>query len=93
MKLVVPCDVCIRRFYRGYVTVDENASQDEIRQAMIDAILEDQEGDLTEDPDLFIEEDDISFVNPCMDEAWTEEEDDDIAETLSAIDNRKEQQS
>lgn len=93
MKLVVPCDVCIRRFYRGYVTVDENASQDEIRQVMIEAIVSEQEADLIEDPDLFIEEDDIAFVNPCMNDAWTEEEDDDIADTLNTINNRKEQQS
>lgn len=93
MKLVVPCDVCIKRFYRGYVTVDENASCDEIRQAMIEAIVSEQEADLIEDPDLFIEEDDIAFVNPCMNDAWTEEEDDDISDTLSAIDNRKEHHS
>lgn len=32
-KLIVPCDICIKRFYRGYVKVDENATDEEIRKA------------------------------------------------------------
>ena len=37
----------------------------------------------------------VSYINMLlhMNDAWTEEEDDDIADTMNTIDNRKEQQS
>ena len=39
MKLIIPCNVIIKRFYRTYAEVDENATDEDIRKAMIEAIL------------------------------------------------------
>lgn len=75
MKIVVPCDVEIRRFYRAYVTVDEDASDAEIVRKMKAEILEHQDSVLTPDPDLDIEEHDI--LNVCPDsQNWLEDMDD-----------------
>ena len=62
MKLIVPCNVCIKRFYRAYVEADENATDEKIRKAMIEAIVENQDKELTEDPDLEIEDHDVIYV-------------------------------
>lgn len=78
MKLIVPCDVCIKRFYRAYAEVDENATDEEIRKAMIEAILEHQDAELCDDPDIEIEEHDIVSIEIDHDGEWTEEEDGDI---------------
>ena len=86
MKIVVPVDVCIRRYYRGYAVVDEDASLEEIREEMQRRILEDNEEDVLEpDPDLDIEEHDIEFMVPKPDESWTEEETIEITEILKKI--------
>lgn len=79
MKIVVPCDVEIRRFYRAYVTVDEDASDVEIVRKMKAEILEHQDSVLTPDPDLDIEAHDIFAVNPNRD-SWIENYDDDEEE-------------
>lgn len=75
MKLIVPCDVCIKRFYQAYAEVDENATDEEIRKAMIDSIIKNQDVELTEDPDLEIEDHDIVYVKIDHESEWTEEED------------------
>ena len=68
MKIVVPCDVEIRRFYRTYVTVDEDTSDAEI-------VLKAKAEILSPDPDLDIEAHDI--LNVCLDsENWLEDMDD-----------------
>lgn len=72
MKLIVPCNVTIKRFYRAYAEVDENATDEEIRKAMIEAILEHQDAELVEDPDLEIEEHDICYIEIDHDAACTE---------------------
>ncbi len=69
MKIVVPCDVEIRRFYRTYVTVDEDTSDAEIVRKAKAEILEHQDAVLTPDPDLDIEAHDIFAVNPNRD-SW-----------------------
>lgn len=75
MKIVVPCDVEIRRFYRTYVTVDEDTSDAEIVLKAKAEILEHQDAVLSPDPDLDIEERDI--LNVCPDsENWLEDMDD-----------------
>lgn len=85
MKIIVPCDVCIKRYYRAYAEVDENATNDEIQKAIVEAILENQDRVLTEDPYIEIEEDDISVVYIDHDGAWTEEEDEEIGQILSEV--------
>ena len=72
-KLIVPCNVCITRFYRTYAHVDENATDKEIRKAMIEAILEHQDAELCEDPDLKIEDHDIVNIEIDHEAAWTED--------------------
>lgn len=84
MKKIVPCDVCIKRFYRGYVSVDENADSEEISHAMKSIILKGQDAELTEDPDLDIEDHDIVFIQPREDDGWTEEEDQDMDAVISS---------
>lgn len=73
MKITVPCDVEIRRFYRMYVTVDENATDAEIKAAARKDILDYGEEVLTPDPDLNIESHDIFAIIPDHDAEWTEE--------------------
>lgn len=75
MKLIVPCNVCIKRFYRAYAEVDENATDEGIRKAIIDSIIKNQDVELTEDPDLEIEDHDIVYVKIDHGSEWTEEED------------------
>lgn len=72
-KVVIPCDVEIKRYYRTYVTVDEGSTKEQIIQAMREEILENQDNALTPDPDMGIEEDDITLVFPDFDAMWTEE--------------------
>lgn len=91
MKLIIPCNVCIKRFYRGYAEVDENATDEEIRKAMIKAIVDNQDKELTEDPDLEIEDHDIVYVEVDHEGEWTEKDEEDIKTILSAIHERKEQ--
>lgn len=71
MKITVPCNVSIRKFYRMYVSVDENASESEIVEVAKNKILEMSEPEfnyeMIPDPDLEIEEHDILGVEPCTD--------------------------
>ena len=73
MKLIVPCNVCIKRFYRAYVEAGENATDEEIRKAMIEAIVENQDKELTEDPDLEIEDHDVIYVEIDHEGEWIDE--------------------
>lgn len=72
MELVVPVNVCIKRFYRAYAHVDIDATDDEIRQAITEGIVKNQEAYLNDDPDLEIEAGDIEVVEIDHDEAWIE---------------------
>ena len=83
MKLIVPCDICIKRFYRGYVKVNENATDEEIRKAMVESILKYQDAELTEDPDIEIEEHDITAIEIDHSSEWTEYEDEEIKRILN----------
>ena len=83
MKLIVPCNVTIKRFYRAYVEVDENATDEEIRKAMIEAILEHQDAELCEDPDLEIENHDIVNIEIDHEAAWTEDDEEEIRKILT----------
>ena len=78
MKLIIPCNVIIKRFYRTYAEVDENATDEDIRKAMIEAILEHQDAELTEDPQIDIEEGDIVNMEIDHDNEWTEYEEKEI---------------
>lgn len=83
MKLIVPCNVCIKRFYRTYAEVDENATDEEIRKAMIEAIVENQDKELNEDPDFEIEDEDIVYVEIDHESEWTEHEDKEMRELFT----------
>ena len=72
MKMIVPCNVCIKRYYRVCAEVDEDATNEEIQKTIVEDILENQEKALSEDPDIEIEKDDISGVGIDYDGAWTE---------------------
>lgn len=73
-KLIVPVNVCIKRFYRTYVMVDIDAADEEIRQVAKRMIVDEQESAIDDDPDLSIEEHDIVFVDIDHDGEWTESE-------------------
>ena len=83
MKMIVPCNICIKRFYRAYAEVDENTTDEEIRKAVTEAILKNQDKELCDDPDLEIEEDDIVYVDIDHDGEWTEDEDEEIKRILN----------
>lgn len=74
-KLIVPVNVCITRFYRTYIAVDIDATDDEIRKTTKEIIVEKQDDILDDDPDIDIEEHDIVFVDIDHDGEWTEGED------------------
>jgi len=78
-KTIVPCDVAIKRFYRMYVEVDEEAGTDQVVAKARKILVEsgDPDAELIPDPDLFseIEERDICWVNPDWEGSWTEEDD------------------
>lgn len=78
VKVIVPCNVEIKRYYRSYVLMDEGASNEEVLKAMKQDILENGESELTPDPDMDIEEDDIIAIYPDFDAMWIEEEEVDV---------------
>jgi len=75
-KLIVPCDVAIKRFYRMYVEVEEEATSDEVKAKAVEMLTDgrDPDKELTPDTDLEMEPQDICWVNPDFDGSWTEEE-------------------
>ena len=83
MKMIVPVDVCIKRYYRAYAEVDENAGDKEIIQSITDAIIDNQDAELCLDPDLEIEDGDIEWIHIDHEGAWTEKEDREIKEIFS----------
>lgn len=72
--MVIPVDVAIKRFYRCYVQVPEDASDGQVEQKVRDMIVEEQDSVLIEDPDLEIENHDIEITDIDWDGGW---EDDD----------------
>lgn len=62
-KVIRPVNIGITRYYRTYVTVDSDMSDEDIQQKVRDEIVENQEIELQDDPDLEIEEGDIVMVN------------------------------
>ena len=81
-KLIMPCDVAVKRYYRMYVEVEIDADEDCYSQVPENAaivalakkqIVDDQDDAMDLDPDLEIEEHDICWVNPDQEGWWTEE--------------------
>lgn len=62
-KVIRPVNIGITRYYRTYVTVDSDMSDEDIQQKVKDEIVENQGIELQDDPDLEIEEGDIVMVN------------------------------
>ena len=71
-KIVVPVNLAIKRFYRAYVTVDMHASDEEIKQAVVEMVCAEQGSSLDNDPDIEIEADDIDVWHIDRDGAWEE---------------------
>lgn len=71
---IVPCNVCIKRFYRTYAHLDDEATEEQIIKTVQKEILAEQDEALCEDPDLVIEEHDIVLISPDFDAAWSEME-------------------
>ena len=78
-KKIVPCDVAIRRFYRMYVKVDEDAGTELVRFTAKNMLIESDDPDamLVPDPDLEIEEHDIDSISPDWDGVQDDDEEDD----------------
>ena len=85
MKIIVTAEVCIKRFYRAYVEVAENATGLEIKKALLEQILEEQDAALAEDPDIEIEAGDIVSIAPDYDGAWSEEDEQDMKDALEKL--------
>lgn len=63
-KVVYPYDVGIQRFYRGYISVDGETPEDKVREAIVQDILEHQDGAYFDrDPEMKIERDDITGIS------------------------------
>lgn len=63
-KVVYPYDAGIQRFYRGYISVDEETPEDKVREAIVRDILEHQDGAYFDlDPTMKIERDDITGIS------------------------------
>lgn len=59
-RLVYPVNVSIRRYYRAYVSVAEGSSNEQILKRCRELVRSEQDEALTLDPDLDIEDDDIT---------------------------------
>lgn len=72
--MVIPVDVAIKRFYRCYVRVPENATDGYIEYEARQMIIQEQDSVLTEDPDLEIENHDIEINDIDWDGGWEDDE-------------------
>lgn len=88
-KIVYPFDVCVKRYYRGYLYEEEGLSEDQLEASAKKMIVAEQDKALSPDPDLEIEESDIEWVQMDKVGTWTEEEDHEIEEILSRKENKK----
>lgn len=90
-RMVVPCDVAIRRFYRMYVTVDRDAGDQEIADAVHGELLaaNDQDAILTPDPDLDIEAHDVLEIRPDEDGSWWDGSDEPFADVTTKASKRE----
>lgn len=70
--MIVPVNVAIKRYYRCYAHVDSDANDDLIIEQIKDDIISHQDDALTNDPELFIEEDDIFGIDIDHDASWKE---------------------
>ena len=82
--VVIPCDVAITRYYRMYVEMPEGASADEVKAKAIETLTDgrDADAELTPDPDLDIEAEDITWVNPDFEGSWTKDEEEEVARLI-----------
>ena len=64
---IVPVEVVLRRYYRGYVRVPTDGGDKSVLREAHKMILEDQDKCLDPDPDMDIEEADILSVAPDWD--------------------------
>lgn len=92
-KIVYPFDVCVKRYYRGYLYEEEGLSEDQLETSAKKMIVAEQDKALSPDPDLEIEESDIEWVQMDKEGTWTEEEDHEIEEILRKGDIPMEQMS
>lgn len=69
---VVPCNVVVNRFYRAYATVPDDATDEQIIEAVKKEIVESQDVALCDPDGLEIEVHDIVSVEIDHDAAWSE---------------------
>lgn len=63
-KVIYPYNAGIQRFYRGYISVDEETPEDKVREAIVQDILEHQDGaNFDPDPEMEIETNDIIEIS------------------------------
>lgn len=82
-KIIVPCDIIVKRCFRGYVTVDDDTSYAEICKAMQAKVLEEQDDcmSLCEEA-MDIQPEDIEEIYPDIESAWSAEDDEEIHEII-----------
>lgn len=73
--MVIPADVAIKRFYRCYVRVPENATDGYIEYEARQMIIQEQDAELTLDLDMEIENHDIELIDIDRDGGWEDDED------------------
>ena len=69
-KITLPFGVAITRCYRTYVEVNEDATAPEVFQKVRAKILEQQDDALTLNPDIYIEDHDITYIGPDWGGSW-----------------------
>lgn len=84
-NIVVPVEVCIKRYYRTYVHTHEGATDEEIVKAAQEQVIEEQDCTLNLDPDLEIEEGDIVFIEPDYEGIMMESDIKEIAAILAGM--------
>ena len=73
--ITIPVDLCVRRYYRVYVTVPDGTTDEEIRRKIVeDTDLNQELTDATLDPSMDIEYDDITGFDIDHEGEWIEED-------------------
>lgn len=71
--VTIPFDVDLRKLYRGYITVTEDASDEDVREAIIQALVDGDRTLILEEEFRYVERYDISTIDLDRDGAWYED--------------------
>jgi len=61
--ITIPFDIDLRKLYRGYITVTEDTSDEDVREAIIQAVLNGDRNLILEEEFRYPERCDIEFID------------------------------